>query len=496
VVRVRLARVWRAGRWATAFEAGVTFGALAGDGVLSGTEPMRDIYAGRPSVCRNCGALVAAGESACEMCGFPAGVAQSPQPQSQQERPSSRPLPDPETMRFARAVLTRPSTFTFVFLAINVFIFLLMSVAAPGGSENNEVLRAYGAKYNSLINSGEWWRLVTPVFLHIGWIHLLVNMYSLFILGPYVEKLYGSARFVFFWIATGVAGVVASYLASGSGMRGGAIGRFLFRGGDGPSAGASGALFGLIGVLFVFGIKFRHELPEGFKRAFGTGMIPTILINLFIGYSIPFIDNAAHLGGFVAGALLALFVGYKRPGQSASVAVFWHILQVVSLVLVVVSFGQVARHMGSVRESVGYVEGINDGQAGFVAAFNRRDAEAANRAIEKLDRVAPLDAQPDQLRLELKQLLVRAHDLALLSDEERANVRFPAQLKQLEADFSAWKQRSDEWVNTEGGRYGIGITKESPPPDGDAAPDAASPAPTATEETPPPPSPQNVEKES
>ncbi|HYG08385.1 MAG TPA: rhomboid family intramembrane serine protease, partial [Pyrinomonadaceae bacterium] len=435
-------------------------------------------YAGRPSVCRNCGALIGAGESTCAVCGFPAGAAQA---QQQQQQEAVQPLPDPETMRFARAVLTRPSTFTFVFLAINVFIFLLMNSAAPGGSENHEVLRAYGAKYNSLINAGEWWRLVTPVFLHIGWIHLLVNMYSLFILGPYVEKLYGSARFVFFWIATGVAGVVASYLASGSGMRGGALGRFLFRGGDGPSAGASGALFGLIGVLFVFGIKFRHELPEGFKRAFGTGMIPTILINLFIGYTIPFIDNAAHLGGFLAGALLALFVGYKRPGQRASVAVLWHVLQIAALVLVVVSFGQVARNMGSIRESVSYVDGINAGQAGFIAAFNQGDEQAATRAIEQLDRVAPLDTQPDQLRLELKQLIARAHALALLSEEEREREHVRQQLGQLAADFEAWEKRSDEWVKAEGERYGIGMKEETD------APDAAAPAPTATgAETPSP----------
>ena len=72
---------------------------------------------------------------------------------------------------------------------------------------------------------------------------------------------------------------------------------------DAPSAGASGALFGLVGVLFVFGIKFRHELPEGFKRAFGTGLIPMIVLNLFIGYlGRGLIDNAAHLGGLISGA--------------------------------------------------------------------------------------------------------------------------------------------------------------------------------------------------
>lgn len=402
-------------------------------------------------------------------------------------------LQDNETMRFARAVLTRPATLTFVFLALNVFIFLLMTFAGSGmgGSENPAVLQAYGAKFNSLINAGEWWRFVTPVFLHIGWLHLLVNMYSLFILGPYVERLYGSAKFVFFWVATGVAGVAASYFASGMGMPEGVIGRFLFRGGDGPSAGASGALFGLIGVLFVFGIKFRHELPEGFKRAFGTGMIPTILINLFIGFTIPFIDNAAHLGGFFAGALLALFVGYERPGQSARVAFFWHALQFASLALVVAGFGQVARHIGNFRPNFSnpretlsqlgaspvnsYVEGINEGQAAFRAAFVEADAEAANRAIAKLDRIPPLAALPDQLRLELKQLLVRAHDLAVLGEKERKSARGLGQLKQLAADFTEWEKRSDKWVETEGVNYGIVLQKQEAAPAPQQSPPQATP---------------------
>jgi len=447
------------------------------------------MYAGRPSVCRNCGALVGAGESTCAMCGVPAGGAQQEQQQQQerqqQQRTRARSLADPETMRFARAVLTRPSTFTFVFLAVNVFIFLLMNAAAPGGSENHEVLRAYGAKYNSRINEhGEWWRLVTPVFLHIGWIHLLINMYSLFILGPYVEKLYGSARFVFFWIATGVAGVVASYLASGAEMHGiPVVGRFLFRGGDGPSAGASGALFGLIGVLFVFGIKFRRELPEGFKRAFGTGMIPTILINLFIGYTIPFIDNAAHLGGFVAGAALALFVGYKRPGQRASVAVLWHVLQIAALVLVVVSFGQVARHMGAERArfgqqqqegapaagdgkllaAVNYINALNGGQEAFAAAINDGNVEYATSALGALDAAPHLTEESDKLRDDLKPILARARDYAPVNRKEKQTQKESDEGERLLADMDAWNERYVAWVKTEGKNYGLAL-REPPAP--------------------------------
>ncbi len=417
-------------------------------------------------MCRSCGALVGAGEGSCAVCGAPVGAGADA---------ARVPRHDVETMRFARAVLTRPATFTFVFLAVNVFVFLLMQFS--GGTESVEVLRQYGAKYNTLINQGEWWRLVTPVFIHIGWLHLLVNMYSLFALGPYVERLYGSAKFVCFWIATGIAGVAASYLASSSGRHpAGIVGRFLFRGGDGPSAGASGALFGLVGVLFVFGLKFRHELPEGFKRAFGAGMLPTILVNLFIGYSIPMIDNAAHMGGFVAGAVLALFVGYKRPGERGTVAVAWHVLQIAALVLVVVAFGQVARHLGDARprfdkpaerlvetggpDLAAYIEAINEGQRVFPVVLDDGDVAAADRAAAKLARVPPLAPRADALRDELKTLLLRAHDFA--AQKDRRTPRAQAQKKQLIADYQDWEARLNQWVRSEGKNYGLHLDEDEP----------------------------------
>ncbi|HYX41775.1 MAG TPA: rhomboid family intramembrane serine protease, partial [Pyrinomonadaceae bacterium] len=433
---------------------------------------------GRPSMCRSCGAIVGAGETACAVCGTPVGATSA--------EAARIPRHDVETMRFARAILTRPATFTFIFLAVNVLIFLLMQFA--GGTENVDVLRAYGAKYNSLINQREWWRLVTPVFIHIGWIHLLVNMYSLFILGPYVERLYGSAKFVCFWLVTGIAGVGASYLASSSGRHpSGLVGYFLFRGGDGPSAGASGALFGLVGVLFVFGIKFRHELPEGFKRAFGTGMLPTILINLFIGFSIPMIDNSAHLGGFLAGCVLALFVGYRRPDERGAVTNIWRVLQIAALVLVIVSFGEVARRLGDARPKFNhpaarlinaggpdlpaYINAVNAGQEAFPKVIKQADTNAAEQAIARLDSVPPFNEHADALREQLKQLLARARDYAKLPDKERRTAKAQTQLLQLIKDYSDWEARFDQWVKTEGQNYGLQLQNETQDTQPDKAPD-------------------------
>jgi rhomboid protease GluP len=154
-----------------------------------------------PSVCRSCGAIVGAGQTACAVCGAPLATGQ--------QKTGASPLSyDREAMRFARAVLNRPYIFTIVFLIANFFVFLLMWHSSGMSFRSlaefpGEVLLAYGAKLNSAISQQhEWWRFVTPMFVHVNLLHILVNMYSLWVVGPYVEKLYGSAKFVFFWVVT------------------------------------------------------------------------------------------------------------------------------------------------------------------------------------------------------------------------------------------------------------------------------------------------------
>lgn len=420
-------------------------------------------------MCRNCGALVGANETTCSLCGATKDLPSAAQPQT---------LPqgyDHETVRFARAILTRPYIFTIVFIVANIFVFFLTMQA--GAEQNPLVLVRYGAKLNALIDEqNQWWRFVTPIFLHGGVAHLLMNMYGLWVIGPYVERLYGSAKFVFFWVVTGIAGVVASYLSVQPGMHSrGALGRFLFKAGDSISVGASGALFGLIGVLFVFGIKFRHELPEGFKRAFGTGMLPTILLNIFIGYMIPVIDNAAHMGGLAMGALLALVVGYKRPGERAGVAIFWHILQVLALVAVVVSFIMVGRHIndpisapiregmtdvalnGDADKALSYLRIVGVGQSAFIKAFEEEDASEIDKAIEEVEHAPHLDEKTDALRDELKSMLTRTKELmtaAKPKDKQSSQARSKERDK-LISDFEAWQKRLSEWIDNDIEKYGL-----------------------------------------
>lgn len=408
-------------------------------------------------MCRACGAIVAAGESTCGVCGA------STNPQTTlQRRPMAQ---DREAMRFARAVLERPHKFTIIFLIINLFVFLLMWESSGMTTQvlfsgfDFPVLTAYGAKLNSLIASPnrQWWRLITPMFLHVNLLHLMVNMYSLWILGPYVEKLYGSAKFVVFWVVTGFVGVLASYLTVRPDLATSGIGRFLFKLNDVPSAGASGALFGLIGVLFVFGIKFRHELPEGFKRAFGTGLLPTILINLFIGYlGRGFIDNAAHLGGLVSGAALALVVQYRRPGDSQRSEVVWRVLQVAALGVVAFSFIKVAQNFSSPpppppppppqEAFFGFVNVMNQSHETIAAVLVDKDVANVDSTVQALQGVVSVDSVSDELRHRLIGLLQQAK-AQLSAPLPEADAQKPRQLdKQLNDEFVKWSNDYNAWL--------------------------------------------------
>ena len=420
-------------------------------------------------MCRNCGALVGSAETSCSLCGAAKVAAAQARPQA-----PAAPAHDRETIKFARAILSRPYIFTIIFITANVFVYFLTSQAGADG--NAGVLVRYGATGKALIDGrGEWWRFVTPIFLHGNVAHLLMNMYGLWVIGPYVERLYGSAKFVFFWVAAGIAGVVASYLSVQPAMyNSGALGRFFFKAGDAISVGASGALFGLIGVLFVFGIKFRRELPEGFKRAFGTGMLPTILLNIAIGVMIPVIDNAAHMGGLVAGALLALVVGYKRPGERAGVAVFWHILQAAALVLVIVSFVMVGRHFretdlppeqmarltqdsgGEAANAITFLKALDAGEEAFVKAFNQGDASGVDAALKLLDDAPRFEEPAEPLRNDLKSLLMRIKEYATAGPERRKLSRERnLEKRKLLTDFQAWQKKELEWGKAYGAKYGI-----------------------------------------
>jgi rhomboid protease GluP len=414
-------------------------------------------------MCRSCGAIVGAGQTSCGVC----GASTTAQPTAD---PAQHP-PDKESIRFARAVLNRPYKFTIILLVMNLFVFLMMwSVSGPSlrvlvTSFPDQVLLAFGAQLNSQINTpnNQWWRVITSMFVHINLLHLVMNMFSLLILGPFVEKLYGSAKFVVFWMISGIAGSVAMYLSFRPSLAHGIFWSFIFRGEDVPAAGASGALFGLIGVLFVFGIKYRRELPEGFKRVFGTGLLPIIFINLFIGFvGRSFIGNAAHLGGLFAGAALAVFIDYRRPGARAGINVAWRVVQVLLLAAIALSAYKVVRNFNRpvpVRVQLTPVSANNLVFLNYVIAMNRVQEKVAavihKNDLSDLEAVtdqalqAPVpDARAAELRTTLLVILSKlAAAAASASPPPDNSAKPPSRLDpKLVDEFNQWQKEYNEWL--------------------------------------------------
>lgn len=179
----------------------------------------------------------------------------------------------------------RPAV-TYMLLGLIVLAFGAETLA--GGSTQTEVLIKLGAKYSPLIASGEYWRLLTAMFLHIGWMHLFFNAYALVAIGTDLERIVGWRRFLTVYLLSGLFGSLASYAFSPH-----------------LSAGASGAIFGVIGALGSFFALYRERLGKWGRARLGN-ILFLIAINLFFGFTNPGIDNYGHIGGLLSGAALGL----------------------------------------------------------------------------------------------------------------------------------------------------------------------------------------------
>lgn len=179
--------------------------------------------------------------------------------------------------------------FTIVIIALNILLFSLMYILG-NGSENSNTLVQFGAMEKELVQEGEFYRLLTSSFLHIGMFHLLCNMYCLYIVGGEIENFYGKWKFLLIYFGSAILGNLLSMSIT-----------------SGVSAGASGAIFGLFGALIYFGYHYRVYLGSVIRSQ----IIPLVLLNLGLGFMLPRIDNAAHIGGLVGGILFSAFLGVK-----------------------------------------------------------------------------------------------------------------------------------------------------------------------------------------
>lgn len=172
---------------------------------------------------------------------------------------------------------------TYILLVINTIFFLLAHL-------NYDVINNFVLVSNKYMN-GEFYRIITSTFLHYSLVHFLFNMYALYIIGTQLESFLGKIKYTIVYLLSGISGSLLSMA-------------FLK---DGASLGASGAIFGLLGSLVYFGYHYRVYLGTVIKSQ----IIPLILINLLIGFTIPGIDNSAHIGGLIGGILSTIAVGVK-----------------------------------------------------------------------------------------------------------------------------------------------------------------------------------------
>lgn len=172
------------------------------------------------------------------------------------------------------------------YIIIGLCIIMHIVVTLMGKNTFNYIL--LGANNIELLKVGQVYRLITYGFLHGSIVHLLTNMYCLYVIGSQVENNLDRKRFVIIYFVSMISGGLLSTLFN-----------------DGISIGASGAIFGLLGSLLYFGFHFRLYLSEALR----TRIIPVIVLNLVIGFAVPGIDVACHIGGLIGGFLSAMMVG-------------------------------------------------------------------------------------------------------------------------------------------------------------------------------------------
>lgn len=269
-------------------------------------------------MCPSCRGLIDRKAAVCPLCDAPVRSARS--------RPSSTPG------RVMGGVIPVPSTANSIIIAFTVLVYIItwvmtqrtaaaaMQSAPSFGGILNLVLVRMGAK-SPMIFAGQWWRLVTAIFLHAGLIHIGFNMWALFDVGPLVEDLFCSSKYVVVYLVTGVFGYMVSLWWQPMGM----------------SIGASGAIMGLIGILI--GASYRlGSAGKELRRQLWKWVIYIAIFGLLPMFSV---DNAAHAGGFVLGLVLGYIISTGEP-QTGTSETLWNTLAILSVLVIAGSFALMA----------------------------------------------------------------------------------------------------------------------------------------------------------
>ncbi len=280
-------------------------------------------------ICPHCRGLFDRDASSCPLCG------------ASTRRVGAR--ADSTPGRVLGGLIPVPSTATSTLVAANIALYAISwylsqtvsvepGAGFAGGNISPEVLKRLGAKDGlSIIFGGQWWRLVTAIFLHAGLLHIGMNLWCLLDLGPEVESLFSTTKFIVLYLATGVAGFLLS----------------LWWNPMVPAIGASGAILGLVGVLI--GASFHHgHLGKEYRGRLWRWVIYMLIFSLLSGIFGFGLDNAAHIGGLVMGLLLGYFVPEDEPFTRAS-EILWNTLALISVLVIAGSFALMALQLARLQ---------------------------------------------------------------------------------------------------------------------------------------------------
>ncbi len=248
------------------------------------------------------------------MGSYPSGPAPEILPPDSGYSNYAPPPPPPVRRRPRSSWATSPATYLLVGINCAVFVAMVAHGISAGAPTVDQLMRWGADQAGSVLIGGEWWRIVTAMFVHVGFLHLITNMWCLWNLGLLAEPLMGSVGLVAVYILTGAAGNLLSTFVNWVMFH-----RLWMTTQDlavfPAGAGASGAVFGIAGVLIVLLKSQRLPVPPLELRRLRKSVIYFAAINLVIGFSISFgssvmgsglrIDNMAHLGGFSSGLLFA-----------------------------------------------------------------------------------------------------------------------------------------------------------------------------------------------
>ena len=182
-------------------------------------------------------------------------------------------------------------TITYILIALNVIFFVIPVLFG----QYNNIINEF-CVHGPSIRYGQYYRIITGIFLHGSLLHLLFNCYALHAIGTQLESFLGKAKYLVIYLFSGIIGSLFSMTFSG----------------NVASVGASGAIFGLMGALVYFGYHYRVYLGNVIRSQ----ILPLIVLNLFLGFISPGIDNAAHIGGLIGGALITVGLGIKDKSST------------------------------------------------------------------------------------------------------------------------------------------------------------------------------------